>query len=100
MSCPRPHGKSLLQLGSGRGVTFLGEAGCFPSLWFHSRRIRMCRKLADTVPPPQMRSGCHLASESVGGEIVALCATQRGHGGLSGFCGRRPSVWTLYSTGC
>lgn len=58
MSCPRPHGKSLIRLGSrqrchGSWV----RVGQFLSLWLQSKRVWIHKKLADYILSSQMWSG-------------------------------------------
>lgn len=97
MSCPRPHGKSLMQLGSRQRC--LGSwvmVGYFPSLWLQSKRILICRKLASNICSPQMWLGCHLMSESFGEEIhVPVWKAEGSKCDLFGLCSLTPRLWTF-----
>ena len=98
MSCPRPYGKSLMQLGPrqrchGPWV----RAGYFPSPWLQSERIWICKHLPAIYFSPQMWTSCHLISECFGKEIhVPVWEAEGWKCGIFGFCRHRLGLWTFY----
>lgn len=78
MSCPRPHGKSLMQLGSRQRCH-----GSRLRVWYFSavakRKDLNVQKACDNIRSLQMGSGCHLTSESFGEEVTSLNGKQRDH---------------------